>query len=142
MNLSLRTAHRPGKVSLAGAGVVGWSGLQDSAQRVGVHPADSLVDKTLFPDPITTLVQFVFQPRPWVMWGGGVLAAVIAFFLLRWLWPRRQAILTWFRTRSREVKFAMVAGVGVVVVLALGLSYAGYHFVETDKRFCNGCHIF
>ena len=148
----------PGGVPLAGAGflpmiqpISAALSLQDSAtgtrsadstQLLQLHPADSLVDKRLFGDRITTVIQFLFQQSPWVMWGGVLLAAVILFFILRWLWPRRQEVLTWFRTRSREVKFAMFAGVGVLVLLALGVGYAGYHFVETDKRFCNGCHIF
>jgi hypothetical protein len=30
----------------------------------------------------------------------------------------------------------------VLFIVAATGGYAGYHFVETDKRFCNGCHIF
>ena len=42
----------------------------------------------------------------------------------------------------REVKFALVGAAVVAVGLAATAGYGGYHFVETDKRFCNGCHIF
>ncbi len=132
-----RTTH-PGKVALAGVGVV-WP-AQDSL--VTPHPADSTVDVKLFGDRVTNIIQFLFQQPPWVMWGGVVLAGIIAFFLLRFLWPRRRAVLTWFKTRSRPVTFAMIAG-SVVVVAAAGIAgYQANHFVETDKRFCTGCHIF
>ncbi len=76
------------------------------------------------------------------MWGGVVLAGIIAFFLVRWLWPKRQHIITWFKTRSRPVLFAL-GSVGVLALLMAG--FGGYqvnHFIETDKRFCTGCHIF
>lgn len=139
MSLSNTLFHRPGEVILAGAGVV-WVPGQDSIRSP--HPIDSIADPHIFGDRVTTMIQFVFQQPPWVMWGGVVLGAIIAFFLVRWLWPRRVAILTWFRTRSRAVTFAMVAGALVFVVIAGVGAYAGNHFVETDKRFCNGCHIF
>ena len=76
------------------------------------------------------------------MWGGVLLAAVIAGLILRWLWPRRQQIFGWLRSRSRGLKVAMLGVICLVVLLAVGLGYKSYHFVETDRRFCNGCHIF
>jgi hypothetical protein len=113
--------------------------LQDSA--TGTRSADSIVTQ-LQHDKLTPIIQWLFQRSPWVMWGGVLLGLVILFFFLRWFWPRRREAGTWFRTRSREVKFAMFAGAGVVVLVAVALGYQSYHFVETDKRFCNGCHIF
>jgi hypothetical protein len=139
MTVTHRPTTRPGKVTLAGVGVV-WPG-QDSLASPH-SPVDSIVDKKIFGDQITNIIQFLFQQPPWVMWGGVVLAAIIAFFLLRFLWPRRQAIITWFRTRSRAVTFAMIAGVAVVIGVAGIGGYKANHFVETDKRFCTGCHIF
>jgi len=127
----------PGSALLTGAGHL-LAPLQDTALTRPIHPVDS----TLASDRITPIIQWLFQRSPWVMWGGVLIGLIVVVTLLRWAWPRRQAILTWFRTRSREVKFAMFAGVGVVLLMALGMAYAGFHFVETDKRFCNGCHIF
>ncbi len=102
------------------------------------HPADS----TLAGDKLTPIIQWIFQQAPWVMWGGAAIALVVLLFVLRWLWPRRQQILPWIRTRSATVKFALVGGALVAAGLALTAGFTGYHFVETDKRFCNGCHIF
>jgi len=142
MNLRLRNSLRPGKVTLAGAGGVGWPAIQDSSQALPIHGIDSTVDKTLFGDRITTIIQWIFQRPPWVMWGGALLAVVVAAFILRLLWRHRKEIFTWFRTRSREVKFAMFAGCAAVALIVVSSGFWTYHFVETDKRFCNGCHIF
>lgn len=116
--------------------------VQDSIQTVHGPAVDSVVDKTLLPDPVIPVIQWIFQRPPWVMRGGVLLAAVIVAHILRWLWPRRQAIFGWLSTRSRGLKAAMLGSVGLVVLLAVGLGYKSYHFVETDRRFCNGCHIF
>jgi hypothetical protein len=116
--------------------------LQDSASAVAPSAVDSVVDKTLLPDPITPIIQWIFQRPPWVMWGGVLLAAGIVFLVLRWLWPRRAAMRGWITTRSVGIKVAMVAALGLVGLLAAGFGYKSYHFVETDRRFCNGCHIF
>ena len=141
----LRLNAGPGGVPLAGAGflpmiqpISAALSLQDSV--AGTGSADSIVTQ-LPHDKLTPIIQWLFQRSPFVMWGGVLLALVIVFFFLRWFWPRRREAGTWFRTRSREVKFAMFAGVMVLLLMAAGWVHS-YHFVETDKRFCNGCHIF
>lgn len=137
----------PSGTPLAGAGFLPMMhplppalSLQDSVGGVRIHSADS--SAALEADRITPIIQWFFQKAPWVMWGGVVLALVVAFILLRWLWPRRRQIIPWVRTRSSAVTFALVGAAVVAVSLAATAGYAGYHFVETDKRFCNGCHIF
>jgi hypothetical protein len=112
--------------------------MQDStlAQQLTSAPTAAAADR------VTPLIQWAFQRAPWVMWGGVAITLVAAFLVLRWLWPRRQQILPWIRTRSSMGKFALVGAAAVAVGLAATAGYGGYHFVETDKRFCNGCHIF
>lgn len=134
--ISRNIRTRPGKDLLAGAGVV-LPVIQDSA-RSQFHAADS----TVAADRVTPIIQWFFQKAPWVMWGGVVLALAVLFVILRWLWPRRRQILPWLRSRSSAVKFALVGAAVVAVGIAATAGYSGYHFVETDKRFCNGCHIF
>ncbi|MEO8636212.1 MAG: hypothetical protein ABI587_13135 [Gemmatimonadales bacterium] len=107
-----------------------------------IHPVDSLVDNTLLGDRITPVIQFIFQQAPWIMWGGAILAAVVAFFLVRWCWPRRRAAFGWLRSRSSGVKLVLVGLATTAVLVAAGLGFKSYEFVETDRRFCNGCHIF
>jgi hypothetical protein len=109
--------------------------VQDSATALHDHPP-------VAPDRVTPIIQWLFQRAPWVMWGGVVVALVVAFFILRWCWPRRTQIATWLRTRSSAAKLALVAVVVAAAGIATSVGYQGYHFVETDKRFCNGCHIF
>jgi hypothetical protein len=135
-------ATSPGKPSLAGAGLFAAQTPGSQAPQLPIHPVDSTVDVRPLGDTITPIIQFIFQQHPWVMWGGVALAAVIALFLLRWLWPRRQAMLTWLATRNRAVKIAMAGAIGILLLAATGAGFAGYHFMENDPRFCNGCHIF
>ncbi len=116
--------------------------IQDVTPQLPIHPIDSTVDVRPLGDVVTPIIQFIFQQPPWVMWGGVVLAAIVAFFILRWLWPKRQDIISWVTTRNRTVKIAMVGAAGFLLLAAAGAGFAGYHFVETDSRFCNGCHIF
>ena len=136
----------PGKVALAGAGAINWPGLPDTSAAIRIHPTDSVIDKALFRDGVTTVIQWIFRQPPWVMWGGVLLARAVVVVILSRLWPHRRQIFTWFRTRSREVKFAMFAGVGALALILVGSGFSThhftYHFVETDKRFCSGCHIF
>ncbi|MEO8139943.1 MAG: hypothetical protein ABI742_09860 [Gemmatimonadota bacterium] len=139
---SILHAIRPGQGNLAGASVLSLRAIQDSAQAMPIHPADSTVDKTLLGDKITPIIQWIFQKQPWVMWTGAVLAAIVALVILGWLWLHRQAVLHWLTSRSSTVKFALVATAFVAVLVAAGLGYKSYEFVEKDKRFCNGCHIF
>lgn len=134
----------PGETTLAGAGFIPLALAQDStgARALSVHPVDSLVDNTLLGDRITPIIQFIFQQAPWVMWGGAIIAVVVAAFLIRWLWPRRAAGFAWLRTRGTGIKLALIGTAAVAVLTAAGLGVKSYEFVETDRRFCNGCHIF
>lgn len=133
----------PGQVHLPGA--IPIQALQDSAASVAAgqaHALDTVATRPSFSDPVIRIVQFIFQQSPLVMWGGIVLAAIVAAILLVWLWRRRRPIGTWLRTRSAAGKLALVGGVVVLVLIASGLGYRSYDFVERDNRFCNGCHIF
>jgi hypothetical protein len=114
---------------------------QDTLTRLpgGVHAADTVVIKRFAPAPV---VQFLFQQPPWIMWGGLVLALVVAVLLLRWLWPRVPAIWAWFRGWRPAVKLGFFLAIGVIVLVTGLLSYKSYDYVMTDSRFCTGCHIF
>lgn len=105
----------------------------------GIHPADTVILQRFAPAPI---VQWLFQKPPWVMWGGALLALVIAAFILRWLWPRLPAIWAWWLGWSRPAKLAFFASIGVVLLVAGLAGYKGYDYMMNDSRFCTGCHIF
>lgn len=132
---------RPGEEYLAGAGVLSLRMIQDSTAPLQISAADSTLAQ-LQTDRLTPVIQWFFQKAPWVMWGGVFIALLVAFFILRWLWPRRRQIIPWFGSRRSAIKLALAGAVVVAVSLAATAGYTGYHFVETDKRFCNGCHIF
>jgi len=133
---------RPGKVSLAGAGVVLLPAVQDTALKAAMQSVDSLVRPAPGSDRITPIIQWLFQRSPWVMWGGVVLGLIVLSIVLGWGWPRRKEIGQWLVSRSRNVKLALVGAAVAAVALATTAGYQSYQFVETDKRFCNGCHIF
>lgn len=130
----------PGSAPSAGAGHF-LPALQDTA-LTRPNPADSIVHVVPADDLVTPIIQWLFQRSPWVMWGGFVLGVVVLAILLRWAWPRRAAIGQWIASRSRAGKFGLVAAAGVAVLLAGAAGFTSYEFVETDSRFCNGCHIF
>ena len=111
----------------------------DPALLQALHPADSALSR---PDRVTPIIQWLFQQAPWVMWGGFVLAVIVVGLVIWWGWPRRRQIVTWVTTRSRGLKLALLGIVAVAVFVAAAAGYKSYEFVETDKRFCNGCHIF
>lgn len=100
------------------------------------------MDYTIFGDRVTTAIQFFFQQPPWVMWGGVILATVVAGVVGRLLLRRRAALGTWIKTRSGAVKLLLVSGTGAVLLAMMLSGVRGYQFVEHDKRFCTGCHIF
>jgi hypothetical protein len=133
----------PGQVLLSGA--LPMQAIQDTAAKVAegqAHALDSVTSHPTFPDPVIRIVQFIFQQSPFVMWGGVVLGAIVAMFILVTAWRRRQRIGLWLRTRSGAVKAAMIGALVLLVAVATGMGYKAYDFVERDNRFCNGCHIF
>jgi hypothetical protein len=62
--------------------------------------------------------------------------------VLRWAWPRRGQAKAWLTSRSRGIQVTLAGGALLAIAGAAIAGFAGYHFVETDKRFCAGCHIF
>jgi hypothetical protein len=123
-------------------GALAFQTTPDSAGAPLHSSADSVAAHPTFSDPVIAAVQFFFQQSPIVMWGGVVLAIIVAVVVLRTIWIRRLAIRHWLAARSGLVKGAMIAGVVVMAVLVAGLGYQAKKFVDTDNRFCNGCHIF
>ena len=117
---------------------------QDTATiRVPGHAVlDSTVDKTLLPDTITPIVQWIFQKPPWVMWGGVILGVALFAWLAWWFRAHIKAVALWLRTRTGLGKIVLLA---TVVLLVVGVTAAGvksYDFMMNDKRMCNGCHVF
>jgi hypothetical protein len=114
----------------------------DSATTPVHAPVDSVAAHPSFSDPVVTAVQFFFQQSPVVMWGGVIVAAILAALLGRFAWARRARLANWLRTRTVLSRAALVGGLVLLVVATAALGYRAKTFVETDNRFCNGCHIF
>ncbi len=94
------------------------------------------------PDPVIPIIQWIFQRPPWVMWGGVVLGLIVAGLALRWFWPRRAVFRHWLVSLQPGGKTALAVALLVVLAAAAGAGYKSYDFVENDRRFCAGCHIF
>jgi hypothetical protein len=113
-------------------------GLATSLHRL---PADTVVNEIILPpDPVIVAIQWIFQRPPWVMWGGVVLGAIVAVVLLRWLWPYRRKV--WGAASTRLGQLVFYGGLLIALVTAVGVGAKSMDFVENDKRFCTGCHIF
>ncbi|HET8634879.1 MAG TPA: cytochrome c3 family protein [Gemmatimonadales bacterium] len=103
---------------------------------------DSTIQRPHLSDPVITVVQWIFQRPPWLMWGGAVLAAIVAVLVARLLWRSRQQIGSWVRSRGLALQLVLAGLAALVLVLAAGMGYRTNQFVQHDNRFCNGCHIF
>jgi hypothetical protein len=122
-----------------------YIGGQDTTSiRVPGHGEvlDSTVDRTLLPDTITPIVQWIFQKPPWLMWSGAVLALLLGIGALWWLRGHIKAVVQYLTSRSGPVKAALVAAVLLLVVGAAAAGMKSYDFMMNDKRMCNGCHVF
>ena len=76
------------------------------------------------------------------MWGGVVLALVLAALLIRRLWPKRAAIVAWFKGWSRPAWAAFFTVAAVVLLVSAWSGARSYDYIMNDSQFCTGCHIF
>lgn len=112
--------------------------MVDSLQAT---PDSGLVPSPL-PDPMIAVVQWIFQKPGWLMISGIVIGAIVAVVACWLLWTRRKALWTWLVTRSRGAKLLMASTVGAFLLVAGGVGYKAYDYMEHDNDFCRGCHVF
>jgi hypothetical protein len=103
---------------------------------------DSTVHSPHIPDPVIAVVQWIFQRPPWLMWGGAILAAIVAALLARLLWRHRRTVAHWLQARSIGFQASLVSLAALVLLLVAAFGYRTNQFVQHDNRFCSGCHIF
>jgi hypothetical protein len=129
----------PAAISPGVLAVVQDSGPIGLRQQAAI---DSTIPSPHIADPVIAVVQWIFQRPPWLMWGGAILAAIVAALIVRLLWRHRQALGFWLRTRPLAAQVGLAALAVLVLVLVAGMGYRTNEFVQHDNRFCNGCHIF
>lgn len=101
---------------------------------------DTLSDAPL-PGGVATVLRFLFQVPQWIQIAGAIVGAGVAAALLLMLWRRRFSIVTWLRTRSRQVQAAMGTGVLLLVGGAALAGMKSWDYMQHENAFCTGCHI-
>ena len=102
---------------------------------------DSVVVESPLPGGAAEVFRFLFNFPQWLQIAGFFVGLVAAFFVVRYLWRRREAILTWIRTRSRGIKWALGGSVVVGGLVAIAFGGATWNYMQHDNDFCTGCHI-
>ena len=118
---------------------------QDSAaalQQAHAATADSIVVQSPLPGGVAQVVRFLLNTVPqWVQIGGVVVGAVVAVFVLRFLFVRRGPIYGWLASRNRGVKLALGAAAIVLIAVAGGMGAATWNYTQHSNDFCVGCHV-
>lgn len=93
------------------------------------------------PGGVAAVLRFFFNLPQWFQIGGFFVGLAVAAWVALYLWRRRTQIVTWLRTRQRNVKIALLAGVAVIVLSAAGFGAVSWNYMQHDNGFCTGCHI-
>lgn len=111
-------------------------------QQAHPPPGDSVVVHSPLPGGVARVVRFLLNTVPqWVQIGGVVVGALVAAFVLWYLFTNRVAIRGWLTTRTSDVKLALAA---IAVVLVAGVAAMGtvtWNYTQHSNDFCVGCHI-
>jgi hypothetical protein len=102
---------------------------------------DSVVVESPLPGGAAEVFRFLFNFPQWLQIAGFFVGLVVAFFVARHLWQRREPILTWIKTRSRGLKWALGSSIVVGVLVAIAAGGATWNYMQHDNDFCTGCHI-
>ena len=102
---------------------------------------DSVVVESPLPGGTAAFFRFLFNFPQWAQIAGFFMGLVVAFFVVRYVWRRREPIVTWVRTRSRGIKWALGGGVLAGVLVAVAVGGATWNYTQHDNGFCTGCHI-
>ena len=79
-------------------------------------------------------------PQAVQMIGGPVILVVLGVLVVLLVW-KRNAILSWWRGASPQVKAGIYAIVGLVFTVALLMGGWVWNYVQHDNEFCNSCHV-
>ncbi|MEE8060793.1 MAG: hypothetical protein V3T16_03150 [Gemmatimonadales bacterium] len=119
------------------------TGTPSPVVGLAVPPAvqDSVVVESPLPGGTAAFFRFLFNFPQWAQIAGFFVGLVVAFFVVRYIWRRREPIITWIKTRSRRIKWALGGGVVAGVLVAIAVGGATWNYTQHDNGFCTGCHI-
>ncbi len=107
--------------------------------------AAGAIHDTLTPPPlpggVATLFRFLFQVPQWIQIAGAAVGLAVVAFVLVLIWRRRLGILTWLRTRTRQVQTTLALGLLLVIAVAALAGMKSWDYMQHDNGFCTGCHI-
>ncbi|NOT07655.1 MAG: hypothetical protein HOP28_05530, partial [Gemmatimonadales bacterium] len=121
------------------------SALQDTLARDSMAAAAGAIRDTVTPPPLpggmATVFRFLFQVPQWIQIAGAVVGAVVAAWVLYRIWQHRLGIVTWLKTRSREVQLGLAAAVALGVIVASIVGMKSWDYMMHNNDFCSGCHV-
>lgn len=117
----------PGVLAVTGAAV-----LQEPATAAAESP---------LPGGIAAVVRFFFNLPSWFQIAGFILGVLVALAAAWQLWRRRTAIVTWVRTRPRNLRIGLAAAGAVALLLSVGSGAVSWNYMQHDNGFCTGCHV-
>ncbi len=111
-------------------------------QQTPATAGDSVVVASPLPGGVADVVRYLLNSvPPWVQAGGVVVGAIVAAFVLRYLFLRRRAIGAWLVSRGRSLQWALAAAALVLLVGAGSIGAVSWRYIQHDNGFCTGCHV-
>lgn len=114
--------------------------LRDSLAGAAGALRDTLVPPPL-PEGVAAIVRMIFAVPRWIQISGAVLAGIVVLLLAILLWRKRLVLLTWLRTRNRQIQVTLAGSVAVVLLVAAFAGKQSWDYMQRDNGFCTGCHV-
>ena len=111
------------------------------AMSTAPHSATQVVVENPLPGVVGQAFQAIFNLPSWIQLGIAAIATIIGLVILLRLYRNRALIFAWLGRQSTGYKVGLAGIVGVVVVGAGGVGYAGNRYMQHDNDFCVGCHV-
>ena len=102
---------------------------------------DSAVVVSPLPGGAAAAFRWFFNRPQWLQIGGLVVGLVVAAAVIVLAWRHREAILGWFRSRSRAWKVGFASALAVVAIGAVGFAGWSWNYMQHDNDFCVSCHV-
>ena len=93
------------------------------------------------PGGIARVFRFFFTVPQWIQISGAIVGSIVAVIVAVLIWKNRQGILTWLRTRPRQVQGGLFGAFAVAALAAGYTGFASWNYMEHENDFCVACHV-